>query len=173
MNRNKTTIIGVAAVVLGMAVGLPYLLDARKKQPDDSFLTEALLSRMEADTTIQAASVSVVRTGSGNEPVCALLSRSDYRDGEIVDEKYAIGKAAVVPGTMMMAPTLTYLLEGGFMEPAWLAEKDPGTFRDLTGYLRYVKWYHYLDEINAFFGSGTTSSPSSMARAFTCPRGRC
>lgn len=51
MNRNKTTIIGVAAVVLGMAVGLPHLFDARKKQPDDSFLAEALLSRMEADTT--------------------------------------------------------------------------------------------------------------------------
>ena len=82
MDRKKTTTIVTAAAVFAIAAALPFLFDARlereeKKEAEaEAFLSGPLRSRMERDSLMQAACVSLVETGSGRKPLSALLSRS-------------------------------------------------------------------------------------------------
>ncbi len=119
MDRNKIVTIVTAAAVFALVAALPHLFNDRgdkesKRREEKSFLSKPLYSLMEQDSLIQAASVSLVETGSGRKPSCAFLSRSYYGEDRIVEESYGIERAPITPAGMMQGPTLTFLLDNGY-----------------------------------------------------------
>jgi len=116
MNRSRIAFIVSAAMALVLLIGLPALFDAlrekknRKDGEMSSFLSGPLKERMELDSNILAASVSLTETGSGKTPHSCLLARIG-KNGELREDPYDIDRVPVLPAGMMQAPTLTFFLD--------------------------------------------------------------
>lgn len=137
MDRSGKTIIVTAAAVFALVVVLPYLFNGRvdkelKRREEKSFLSKPLYSLMEQDSLIQAASISLVETGSGREPASAFLARSYYGGDRIVEENYSIGRASITPAGMMLGPTLTFLLDNGYVTPDRMVCTGHGVVSELV-----------------------------------------
>ena len=121
-NRQSTAFIVSAALALVLLLGLPVLFDAVREKGEQEeemmsgFLSGPLRERMEADSLIVAASVSLLECGSGNTPHSALLARFGDKK-EIRNIAYDIDRVPVVPGGMMQAPTLTFFMDRKFTHP--------------------------------------------------------
>ncbi len=123
-NRQSTAFIVSAALALVLLLGLPVLFDAVREKGEQEeekmsgFLSGPLRERMEADSLIVAASVSLLECGSGNTPHSALLARFGDKK-EIRNIAYDIDRVPVVPGGMMQAPTLTFFMDRKCTRPEW------------------------------------------------------
>ena len=75
-----------------------------------TLLAASLQIGMQADSSIVAASVSLVETGSGKNPYSSFLA---YRwdKPELMDFDYCIDRISVVPAGMMQGPTVTFFMD--------------------------------------------------------------
>jgi len=131
MDRRKQTIIITAAAVVVIAALLPFLFDAKREREERretaaaEFLAAPLRERMEGDSDILAASVSVVETGTGRKPYSILLAR--YGNGEeIRKDLYSIDRVPVLPGGMMQAPALTFFIDKKYVKPGTRVSTNHG-----------------------------------------------
>lgn len=138
MNRTRSTFITSAAAALVLMIGLPVLSDALWERKDrregemSSFLSKPLKEKMESDSTIVAASVSLVETGSGKTPYSCLLSRFG-KDGEIREDPYDIDRVPVVPAGIMQGPTLTFFLDRKYTRPDKIIPTSHGIIPKIGG----------------------------------------
>lgn len=116
MKGTKTAFIAPAMVTAVLTLGLPVLFESvregneKKREEMSNFLREPLHAGMRADSTIVAASVSLVETGSGKTPYSSMLAyRADKP--EIMDFDYYIDRTPVVPAGMMQGPTVTFFMD--------------------------------------------------------------
>ena len=116
MKRTKTAFIAPALVTLVLMLGLPILFESIRERNEkemeemSSFLAASLQIGMQADSSIVAASVSLVETGSGKNPYSSFLA---YRwdKPELMDFDYCIDRIPVVPAGMMQGPTVTFFMD--------------------------------------------------------------
>ncbi len=167
MDRKKTTTIVTAAAVFAIAAALPFLFDARlereeKKEAEaEAFLSGPLRSRMERDSLMQAACVSLVETESGRKPLSALLSRSIYSNVEIVDEDRGYSRAPLAPGDIMQGPTLAFLLDDNRIGPDLTARDGGLTLSSYVADRIAMDWWtqhRYIDKLGDYFGSSEAYS---------------
>lgn len=116
MKGPNTAFIAPALVAFVLTLGLPILFEAVRERKEKNreemctFLNKPLLIGLQADSSIVAASVSLVETGSGCDPYSAILA---YRSGkpEVMDFGYCIDRTPVVPAGMMQGPTVTFFMD--------------------------------------------------------------